>query len=109
MIELGQLEATHEEFEKRGVRVMVASIEGQEEARQTQEQFPHLTVVADSNRALADAVAVIYSDPTEGDTAAPTTLLIDGAGTVRWVFRPDRVFRRLSPAELLAEVDQHRT
>jgi peroxiredoxin len=108
MIELGQLEAARAEFEKRGARVIVASIEGPEEARQTQEQFPHLTVVADSSRALAQAVAVIHpeSDPTGGDTAAPTTLIVDGFGTVRWTFRPHNVFRRLSPAELFEALDE---
>jgi peroxiredoxin len=107
MIELGQLEANWQEFERRKVRVVVVSIEGQEQARATQAEFPHLVVVADAKRNLSEAVAVIHpqSAPDGGDTAAPTTLLIDGDGTVRWTFRPDRVFRRLSPSEVLAAVD----
>ena len=43
--------------------------------------------------------------PSGEDVAAPTTLLIDGRGVVRWMFRPDRAIERLSPAEVLAAVD----
>jgi peroxiredoxin len=108
MIELGQLEANWQEFERRKVRVVVVSVEDRETARATQADFPHLVVVSDADRKLSDAVAVIqpHSAPDGADTAAPTTLLIDGGGTVRWTFRPDRVFRRLSPAEVLAAVDK---
>src|SRR5437762_1559126 len=106
MIELGQLEAHWQEFEKRKVRVIVVSIEDQEKAKATQADFPHLVVVSDEARKLANAVAVIHpqSGPDGSDTAAPTTLLIDGSGTVRWTFRPDRVPNRLSPSQVLAAV-----
>ncbi len=74
----------------------------------TQADFPHLVVVSDEARTLSEAVAVIHpkSNPEGGDTAAPTTLLVDGTGTVRWTFRPDRVMTRLSPAQVLAAVDK---
>ncbi len=39
------------------------------------------------------------------DTNAPTTFLIDGAGKVRWLFRPDAFVVRLTPDELLAAID----
>lgn len=42
----------------------------------------------------------------DGDTTAPTTILVDGGGTVRCVFRPDSVMTRLSPAEVLAAIDK---
>jgi peroxiredoxin len=108
MIELGQLESQWQEFEKRKVRVVVVSVEGLEEAKATRADFPHLVVVSDAERKLSEAVAVIHpgSGPDGGDTAAPTTLLIDGSGTVRWTFRPDRVLTRLSPAQLLAAIDK---
>ncbi|HEY7331059.1 MAG TPA: redoxin domain-containing protein [Gemmataceae bacterium] len=108
MIELGQLEAHWQEFEKRKVRVVVVSVEDQEAAKATQADFPHLIVVSDAQRKLSDALEVIHrhSAPDGGDTAAPTTLLIDGKGTIRWTFRPDRVYRRLSPEEVLAAIDK---
>ncbi len=108
MLELGELERQHAEFEKRKTRVVVASIEDQKLAAQTQADFPHLVVVADADRGLANAAKVIHpgSAPGGGDTAAPTTLLIDGDGTVRWIFRPDRFLTRLSPAQVLQAVDE---
>jgi peroxiredoxin len=108
MIELGQLEAHWQGFEKREVRVVVVSVEDQEAARASQAAFPHLAVVSDAERKLSDAVEVIHqrSAPGGGDSAAPTTILIDGSGTVRWTFRPDRVFNRLSPAQVLAAIDK---
>ena len=108
MIELGELEKNRREFEKRDIKVVVVSLEGPEDAKATQADFPHLAVVSDEARKLSEAVDVIHrhSDPGGGDTAAPTTLLIDGSGTVRWTFRPGRVFDRLAPAQLLAAVDR---
>lgn len=108
MIELGELEAKHEEFAKRKTRVVVASIEDPETAKKTQADFPNLVVVADAGRKLTDALAVLQpgSHPDGGDTSAPTTFLIDGKGTVRWIHRPERFLVRLSPAEVVAAVDE---
>jgi alkyl hydroperoxide reductase subunit AhpC len=109
MIELGKLETAYQEFQKRKTRVVVVSMEDQETARGTQALFPHLIVVADSDRKLSEAVQVIHpnSAPDGGDTATPTTLLLDGNGTVRWMFRPERVLTRLSPDEVLQAVDEN--
>jgi peroxiredoxin len=109
MIELGQLEAEHREFEKRKTRVVVVSLEDQKTAQATQTDFPHLVVVADAEGKLSEALDVIHrhSGPEGVDTAAPTTILVDGSGTVRWTFRPERFLTRLSPAEVLAAVDEH--
>ena len=108
MIELGQLEANWQEFEKRKVRVLVVSIEDQEAVRATQVDFFYLIVLSDAKRELSNALQIIHerSAPGGGDSAAPTTVLIDGSGTVRWTFRPDRVFSRLSPAQILAAIDK---
>jgi peroxiredoxin len=108
MIELGQLESHWREFDKRKVRVVVVSVEDQEKARATQADFPHLIVVSDAGRKLAEAAAVIHprSAPDGGDSAAPTTILVDGVGIVRWTFRPSRVLTRLSPSQVLAVIDK---
>ena len=107
MIELGQLEAARSEFERRNARVVVVSVEGQEEARLTQADFPHLVVVADEGRGLSEAIDVIHkgSNPHGGDTAAPTTIVLDGDGAVTWIHRPGNVVGRLTPAQLLAAID----
>jgi peroxiredoxin len=109
MIELVELEKAHAEFEKRNTRVVVISLEGQAAARQTQAQFPHLLVVADGDGKLAGALQVIQpqSAPDGGNTSAPTTILVDPSGVVRWTFRPDRFLTRLSPEQVLAAIDQH--
>jgi peroxiredoxin len=108
MSELGQLEAQWQDFEKRKVRVVVVSVEDREAAKATQADFPHLVVVSDAGRNVAESLAVIHpgSAPDGGDTAAPTTILVDGIGTVRWTFRPDRILTRLSPSQVLAAVDK---
>ena len=109
MIELGELDAASSEFDKRKAKVVVVSIEDQQTASATQADFRHLLVIADKDRKLSETLAVIHPNSAAdgGDTAAPTTIIVDGSGTVRWVFRPDRFMRRLSPAEVLAALDEH--
>jgi peroxiredoxin len=109
MTELGQLEERIQEFAKRKVRIVAVTLEDKGDAEATQKQFPHLTVVSDPEQKLADPLQAVQrgANPYGGDTAAPTTLLIDGGGAIRWTFRPERYIVRLSPEELLAAVDQH--
>src|SRR5262249_16388950 len=109
MVELGELEKSFPEFERRQTRVVVVSLEDRQHAEQTQRDFPHLEVLADTDRHLGQALEVMHPGAARGggDTFAPTTVLLDGTGTVRWVFRPDFHLRRLSVPELLAKVDQY--
>ncbi len=102
MIELGELEAKIGEFEKRHVRIIAISLDDLENSKATQAKFPHLVVVADFEKKLSEVVQVI-----QGNANAPTTILVDGQGVARWVFRPERFLTPLSPEELLAAVDQH--
>jgi peroxiredoxin len=66
-------------------------------------------VVADTDQSMAKAVEVIHAmiGPHLSDTNSPTTFLIDGAGNVRWVFRPDSFVVRLTPDELLEAIDKN--
>ncbi len=109
MVELGEFQREIAKFQERKTTVYAISLEDMSLAKETQNDFAGLRVVSDGERRMAEAFEVIHpsSAPDGGDTAAPTTILVDGAGLVRWTFRPDRVVRRLSPAELLAAVDQH--
>jgi peroxiredoxin len=109
MIELGKLEANHEKFKRRNAQVVVVSLEGPEDAQETKKDFDHLVVVADKERGLTSKVEVIHkhSAPDGGDTSAPTTILIDRHGIVRWLYRPDRFFRRLAPEEVLEAMDKY--
>lgn len=85
----------------------MVSLEGPDEAKQTQADFQHLLVVTDHERGLSDAVALIHSHsgPGGGDTSAPTTILVDRQGVVRWLYRPPSAISRLSPDELLRAID----
>lgn len=109
MTELVQLEKRHGDFPKRDTAVLVASVEGLDDARKTQADFPHLTVIADEGRGLSNAVALIHAHaaPDGGDADTPTTILVDRRGTVRWIYRSPSVIARLSPDEVLRSIDEN--
>jgi peroxiredoxin len=109
MVELGQLEAQHAEFDKRNVRIVAASLDGVDDSAATQKKLPHLTIMSDADESLAKAADIIgpQRSPTGGDTVSPTTVLLDRSGQVRWVFRPDRYITRLTSQELAAAIDAH--
>ena len=108
MIELGQLEAHHDEFAKRHTRVVAVSVDDLDDSKKTKQKYPNLVVVADTDHKLVDAVEVLHAKAGENgeDVAAPTTILVDKHGVVRTLFRPSNVARRLSPSEVLAMVDK---
>lgn len=109
MTELVQLERRHAEFPKRNVRVVVVSVEGLDDARRTQAEFPHLTVVSDESYGLARAAGLIHAHaaPDGSDIDLPTTILVDRDGISRWIYRSPSVIERLSPDELLQAIDRH--
>ena len=110
MVELGQLEKQSKEFEKRGVRLVVSSIEGPAEAQQTQAEFPHLVVLNDSGaqfgeRSRSHSCAVI-ANRRRYIRSHHNLGRLSRAG-VRWLFRPNRHIERISVPDLLAAIDQH--
>jgi peroxiredoxin len=109
MMELGELEKHHEEFARRKTRVVAVSLEDPKEAARTQENFPHLTVVADAEKQLLSAAGALHAQagPGKSDTAVPTTIAVDRVGMVRWFFRPDSFLARLPPEDLLEALDKH--
>jgi peroxiredoxin len=107
MVELGELEKRHQDFANRKLRIVAISDDDLANAQLTQAKFPHLLIGSDPEQSTARAFAVIHEHMGPGgtDTNAPTTFLVDGAGNVRWFFRPERFMVRLSPDELLTAVD----
>jgi alkyl hydroperoxide reductase subunit AhpC len=109
MIELGQLERRHEDFARRNVRVVVVSLEGPDNASKTQADFPHLLVLADKGRGLSEPGGFLHPHAAPGgeDADAPTTVIVDRHGTVRWLYRPGEAITRLSPDDVLQALDLH--
>ena len=91
------------------LRIIVVSMEGLDDAKKTQEQFPHLVVLADEGRGLSEALALVHAKaaPSGNDADMPTTILVDLHGIVRWIYRPGEVVTRLSPENLLKAIDTH--
>jgi peroxiredoxin len=108
MKELKRLEDRHADFASKNIRIVAVSLDPQDEADKSQKQFPHLKIVADTDQKLIAAAGVLHekAKPDGGDAAAPTTILVDKSGIVRWVHRPDGIFQRLTPDEILAAVDR---
>jgi peroxiredoxin len=110
MIELGQLEGHHADFEKRNVQVVAVSQDNLEDSKKTQAEVPHLKVVSDVDHKIADALGIMdkeHHSPKGEDTNAPTTILVDGSGTVRWIGRPNSFLVRFRTEDVLEAVDKH--
>jgi alkyl hydroperoxide reductase subunit AhpC len=109
MTELVQLERRHDEFAKKNTGLIVSSVEGLDDAKKTQADFPHLTVVSDESRRLSEAAALIHSHsgPAGEDIDVPTTILVDRRGIVRWIYRSPLVIARLSPDDVLSAIDRN--
>src|SRR6476659_1715459 len=107
MAELGQLNKRHEDFARRKVQVVAVSLDTEELSRETQDSLKHVRVVADHDRNLINAAGVLHKKANshdDSDAAAPTTILIDRTGAVRWIFGSDNALHRLSPDEVLAAI-----
>jgi len=109
MAELVQLERRHDDFSKKNTRVLVISMEGLDDARKTQKQFPRLTTLADEARGLSQAAGLVHphAAPDGRDIDVPTTFLVDRRGIVRWIYRSPRVISRLSPDDVLRAIDRY--
>jgi peroxiredoxin len=109
MIELGELERRHADFEQKNTRIVAASVDGPGASRKTQADFPHLTIVADRERRMIHALGAVHPQgfPDGSDAPASTIILLDPKGTVRWLYRPDRAMALPSPDEVLAAMAQY--
>lgn len=109
MVELGELEKRHADFDKRNVQIVAVSPDNLEYTKKTQEKLPHLTILSDEELKMAGAVEVIHKGMGDKgqDTNVATTILVDGKGEVRWVFRADRFIERIPTDALLEAVDKN--
>jgi peroxiredoxin len=109
MMELGELEQHHADFEKKNARIIAISMDNQEDAKKTQDKFPDLVILADPNSELIGGIKAVtpHAGPGGIDAAAPTTIILDKEGKIRWTHREDRFISRPSPSEILAALDKN--
>jgi peroxiredoxin len=90
--------------------VIAVSVDGLDDSKQTQARVPSLLVLSDEGHGLSDAADVLDAKnkgPNNSVIDAPTTILVDRHGTVRWLYRPGEVITRLTPDEVLQAIAQH--
>lgn len=106
MMELRELELRHADFANERVIVYVVSNDDSLAAAANQRDFPHLRVVLDPDQKVAQALGMIHvgAGKQGDDTNAPTTLLTDSDGIVRWISRTPYIFDRPTPDRLLEEI-----
>lgn len=90
--------------------MIAVSVDGPEDTKLTQAQVPHLLVLTDESRGLSNAAEMLDAKnkgPNGSVINAPTTILVDRQGKVRWVYRPVEIITRLSPDEVLQAMADH--
>jgi peroxiredoxin len=108
--ELRELERQHGDFDQKQVKLYVISNDDLTAAKQTQAEMPHLIVLSDADQSAARALQLIHprASNTGEDTNAPTTILVDDQGKVRWIARNRNFLQRFTTKQLLDVIDQHR-
>lgn len=84
-------------------------MEGLDQVKKTQADFPHLLVLSDEGGALSSAAAIIFvkGRPPGVDVDIPTVFLVDGKGLTRWQYQPPQFYIRLSVDEKLQAIDEN--
>ena len=88
---------------------MAVTIDIPEEARTLQRRFENVTLYSDTERTLVQSLDIVRQDdfaPGGAESVIPTTLLVDADGTIKWIYRPQSIVRRLGVDELLAAADE---
>ncbi len=112
--QLGELEREHDALRAAGLSVYAISVDRPDEQRALEQRLRgRVSFLSDEKGALLDALGVRHVDGVpwydrllfgarRQDIALPATLLLDGAGVVRFARRARRIDDRPSVAELLA-------
>ena len=109
MMELGQLQEHHAEFANKNARIIAVSMDTPEDASKTQEQFRDLVILSDPNSSLIESIKAVHPHAGPGgiDATAPTTIILDKDGKIRWIDREDRFIARPSPQEVLSALEKN--
>jgi peroxiredoxin len=107
MIELGEFERDHAEFDRRGVHMFAISNDTPEDVQRNQADLPHVVFLADQDQSAAKTLQLSddHGGPNGEPTNTPTLIFVDGQGIVRQLLRPANLFTRHTSAEVLAEID----
>lgn len=104
-MELEQLQGRAREFEEAGVAVVPVSADRPEESEKFRRKVSSdFQFVCDVDARAAEKLGLLHvkGHPTQKrDIAAPAMILTDGAGIVRWVFKPRNYRVRASLDEVL--------
>jgi peroxiredoxin len=111
---LRRWEELRPEFDRRGVQVVTISTDLPEEIRESRMNHGlQARMLSDRDLAVTDAFGLrnqgIHSGPVVGAEAlpVPTSLLIDGDGTVLWMDQSENYQRRSGPDTVLAALQTH--
>lgn len=86
---------------------MCLALSDQPITAEIQRRFPSLTIVSDQDRSFAGPLGLVSMTGLEGPALAPTTILIDRDGVIRWFYRPPSIADRLKPPGLLDAADRY--
>ena len=110
-----RLEELRPEFDRRGVQVVTVSTDSVEEIRDRRHHHGlQAVMIADSDLVVTDKFGLrnlgFHSAPPRDEQEAlpvPTTLLVDGDGTVLWMDQSENYQRRSDPSVVLAAMDRY--
>jgi peroxiredoxin len=108
MIELGELDRHAADFAARGAKMCAISVDGLEDTKAVQAKFPSILLVSDESQSMSKALGTMHegAKPGGGDVSAPTTVIVDAQGVVRFLYRPGNVAERIGSQKLLEELDR---
>lgn len=120
MTELGQLREHYQDILSRGVEVVAISVDPPEESEALRRRVGlGIRFLSDTTGSLMDMLGIRDSGGlppplvagaqtaarSSRDIFLATTFLLDEAGVIRWIYRPDSYRVRAPAAELLRAID----
>ncbi len=102
-----QLDQYYERIAARGVSLYAVSVDPPEVSQRLKQRLrSRFTFLSDPEGVLLDPLGIRHRNGRESqDIAFPTAVLVDGSGSVRWVYHSDTYRQRARPEEVFAALD----
>ncbi len=102
-----QLESYYDEIQREGVELYAVSVDSPETSRRLRDHLEaSFTFLSDPGGILLDALDIRHRNGREGrDIAFPTAILVDEAGTARWIYESDTYRERARPESIFAAIE----